>query len=84
MKRANCRPERIHGTCSYEGCERKALQKHECRGCEAKGKDVFTLKTCQYHHEEIKGMMKKHAYTKHPVNLLRAVVAGLRGQDINE
>ena len=84
MKRAAKRPERIEGTCSFEGCERHAVQNHECLTCEAKQKEeVFSLKTCPYHHEQIRARMKKHALTAHPVNILRAVVAGLKGQDLS-
>lgn len=52
-----------------------------CVTCEKLGKDT-SWAACPAHWDQGVADMKKHALVGHPVNILRAVGAGLRGEDI--
>ena len=69
--------------CSFEGCKAKAKSKFECIACEhLKRKEPHISYGCSKHAEWAMEQMKKHALTKHPVNLLRAIAAGLAGEEV--
>ena len=68
-------------------CRRRAKVKHECKTCiklqeAGKVETVFTICACSFHAEKALQDMKKHALVAHPVNLLRAGVAALKGEDV--
>jgi hypothetical protein len=73
--------------CSFEGCSKNSIVTYECKTCEKlkvlrKVKEVYTVHACALHQEQVIGSMKKHALTKHPSNLLRAVAAQLKGEEV--
>ena len=69
--------------CSIEGCTTGAAIRHECLACEAKKKDdPFAIYGCQKHAQAVTERARKHALTKHPVNLMRGVVRQLAGEDV--
>ena len=67
---------RIDGTCSVEGCLAKPRTQHKCKAC------GHIMKSCRRHGDQIWEEMKRHALVKHPVNLLGAVAAALKGEDV--
>lgn len=71
----------VKETCFWEHCEQKGVHKVECITCEAAGK-AHVVFACVLHHPDALTAVKRHAVVKHPVNLLRVVAAGLRGDDI--
>lgn len=78
---------KIRAKCSHTGCRRSAKAKHECLTCEklveaGKAEEVFALCACGHHQADILAKMKKHILTAHPVNILRGVVAQLKGEDV--
>ena len=79
---------RLKERCSAASeCSRRAQVKHECVTCiklkEAKKVEtVFVVCGCRWHKPEALTIMKRHALTAHPVNLLRAGVAALKGESI--
>jgi hydroxylamine reductase (hybrid-cluster protein) len=78
---------KIKAKCGHEGCKRRAKAKHECLTCEklveaGKQDTVFFAAGCGHHAQEAIERIKKHALTAHPVNILRGVVAQLKGGDV--
>ena len=63
---------KIKGRCFVKSCRRKAKIKHECRTCEK-----HTILVCAIH-----GARGLQAIRRHPVNILRATVAALKGEDV--
>lgn len=67
-------------------CGNRGVIVHHCRICEdlaAAGKlkgEPYKIQTCVHHHDEAVQEIKKHALVAHPVNLLRAGVAALKGE----
>jgi hypothetical protein len=76
--------KRLKERCSVSsGCNRKAQVKHECLTClKLKAGTVFVVCGCRWHKAEALTIIKRHALTAHPVNMLRAGVAALKGEDI--
>lgn len=69
--------------CSHDDCRRRAKAKHECVTCEKlASEERFFLFSCAYHHEPVKARVKRHALVAHPVNILRATGAALKGEDV--
>jgi hypothetical protein len=44
--------------------------------------EVFVIQCCRVHYDEGLKRVKRHALTAHPVNLLRVMAAGLKGEKI--
>ncbi len=42
--------------------------------------EVFTIQTCGLHRERALQIIKRHALVAHPINIVRATIAGLRGE----
>jgi hypothetical protein len=55
---------------------------HECLTCEGLGREVFARQACDLHDAEALAEVKRHALVAHPINILRVLVAGLRGEKI--
>jgi hypothetical protein len=81
------------GPCFKKGCKQNGGTIHHCVTCEkirdAQGSDpitkvheVFTVQCCAVHFDEGLKKIRRHAVTAHPVNLLRVVAAGLKGEQI--
>lgn len=62
-----------------KACLRKARVMRECITCERQGKKFIT-KACRHHSLEAEAEIRRHALTAHPVNLVRFVVAKLKGE----
>lgn len=78
---------KITAKCSYDDCNRRAKAKHECITCEylldaGKVESVHTVYACGHHQAEGLAAMKRHALTAHPINIVRAAVAALKGEDV--
>ena len=69
-----------YGTCSDPKCHARATSRHECQTCERLGLEVFEVTPCSAHYESELQRIKRHAMVGHPVNLLRAAIAGLKGE----
>jgi hypothetical protein len=78
LKNKRKRPKQDAGACFVDDCKVNGDETFHCKTCEAIGK-TFSVQTCPWHREDAAAKIKKHALTAHPVNLLRAVVAGLNG-----
>lgn len=68
-------------------CPSKAVVEYVCIACEhlaqnKPNREIHASYGCKNHSEWALARMKKHALTKHPVNLLRAVAAGLAGEEV--
>lgn len=75
--------EKIKAPCSHDDCKRRAKARHECIVCMKTSPDkVFAVCACGHHQEEILATIKKHTLTAHPVNIVRAVIAQLKGEDV--
>lgn len=79
--------KRLKERCGHPGCRRRAKAKHECLTCEklvaaGKSETVFFAAGCGEHANETIQRIKRHALTAHPVNILRAVGAQLKGEDV--
>jgi hypothetical protein len=77
----------VLGACDIGECTRRARIAHQCRTCEAlrsagKMGSVYTVQACTTHNDEALRRIKKHALVSHPANLLKAFVAGLRGEEL--
>jgi hypothetical protein len=73
--------------CFKKGCTEKGVGMDECLTCEqlvAAGKrtKAFRVVSCAQHRLDGLAAVKKHALVKHPVNLLRVIAAGLKGEKI--
>lgn len=69
-------------------CRKRAKVVHECLTCVAlkeagKRDEVFETAGCAQHAEAALQEIKRHALLAHPVNLLRAGIAALKGEDIS-
>lgn len=74
---------KVKGPCFVEGCRRRARVQHECLTCEAKNPDeIHTVKACRKHGARAMQAIRRHALVAHPVNLLRATAAALKGEDV--
>lgn len=73
---------KIKGQCFIEGCHRKAKVAHECLTCEKLDKPIHTVKACRIHQARAMQAIRRHALVAHPVNLVRAIVATLKGEDL--
>ena len=72
---------KVEGRCSHPDCNAKAKREMACVTCEQiKADEPFKLKSCHKHFEALQQKIRKHALVKHPVNILGAVVAGLKGE----
>jgi hypothetical protein len=63
-------------------CQNPGLAMDECLTCERLGRSKFRVFSCADHRQDGLRAVKKHALIKHPANLLRAIAAGLRGEEI--
>lgn len=75
--------------CFKKGCGKKGEGMDECLTCEhlimqgRRDRDKkFRVVSCAEHAPERLGIVKKHALTRHPSNLLRVIAAGLMGEEI--
>lgn len=73
--------------CAQKGCHNRAMQVGHCRTCEAQvelgerdAADVYRLPFCHEHRDWGITAVRRHAMLKHPANIGRAVLAGLRGE----
>jgi hypothetical protein len=80
-----------HGACFKEGCQENGGTIHTCLTCEklagaggeaVLGTPIFIVQCCTTHYDEGLKRIKRHALTAHPVNLLRVMAAGLKGEKI--
>lgn len=76
---------RLSSPCDF--CKRRAKAKHECITCDWLKKDgktdaIFTVHACGHHQEEGMAKIRKHALVAHPINLIRAAIAALKGEDV--
>lgn len=83
-RRKKVEPHR--GDCFDSECKERGGEKFHCITCESlrdagkkKAGDVFVIQTCVIHRDKAIEKIKKHALVAHPVNILRATVAGLKG-----
>ncbi len=71
--------------CDTKGCTRRATVKHECLSCERlKAEIVYSVCGCVLHARDATDEIRKHALVKHPSNLVGAVAAALKGEDVFE
>lgn len=73
--------------CSVEGCIQRAVAEYVCIVCEhlaesKPDKETFVTYGCTKHNEWAMHTTRRHALKKHPINLLRAVAAGLAGEEV--
>ncbi len=85
MKLKKKKSPKLKAKCGH--CQRRAQAKHECITCEklikaGKVEAIFAVHACGHHQGEALAIMKKHVLTAHPVNILRGVVAQLKGEDV--
>lgn len=78
---------RHKGPCYHEGCKRNGGIIHHCITCEklaAAGKidpdKIYRVQCCDTHAFKALERIKHHALIGHPVNILRATIAGLKGE----
>lgn len=71
----------VKEACFEKDCKLKGVSKKECIACEKRGK-AHVIHHCVVHAGEAMTAIKRHVLLKHPVNMLRVVVAGLRGENI--
>ena len=69
------------GPCFKKGCKQNGGTIHACITCE-KLHEIFAVQCCAVHYDEGLKKVRRHAVTAHPVNLLRVVAAGLKGEQI--
>jgi hypothetical protein len=74
------------GICAF--CHRRAKATHHCRTCESlrdagKRDEVFHIQFCRAHAPEAQSAIRRHALGAHPVNILRAAGAVLRGGSLD-
>jgi hypothetical protein len=79
---------KIKGPCNIDGCRRKAKIKFDCLTCEAlveagKTKTAFAVRVCKPHGARGQQRIRRHALVAHPVNILRAGLAALKGEDLS-
>lgn len=75
------KPKPLRDKCFVDGCKRRGGEKFTCRTCEGLGrKKPYELAACVLHREEALAKVKKHTLVKHPVNIVRATIAGLKGE----
>lgn len=78
---------KIRKRCSIVDCKRRVTTTHECRTCERLElvQDFDTspkvMYACDRHYEAVVALMKRHAVTKHPLNLLRVFAGMLKGEE---
>jgi hypothetical protein len=77
------------GTCSKPKCKRNAFSKFSCKTCEAlldEGRlcagNVVEYLFCSSHQDWAVERIKRHTMIGHPANVMRAIAAGLRGEEI--
>lgn len=80
IKRRKVKTKKLDATC--HACPRRAVVKYDCRTCQETGGAPTSVAGCREHTSEALSAIKKHALTKHPSNLLGAMVAQLRGEDV--
>lgn len=73
--------------CSHPECFAHSDQTQECLTCEAllkEGKcdEIFTVHWCMRHAAEMQRKMGKHVFVAHPINIPKAMMAALRGEEI--
>lgn len=74
------------GDCYAKGCEERGGEMLHCATCDAlvaAGKRLepaFTIQACIYHRFDALAKMKTHTMVGHPANIVRAVMAGLKGE----
>lgn len=85
-KPAKYRPQ---GACFKKKCRRKSVGHLECLTCEKlaahakiKVDEIHTVHACDVHWTEGVAAARKHALTGHPANILRAVGAALKGEEV--
>jgi len=82
--RARSRKREYQGPCAHSDCEANAYSKASCITCEELGaQKPAGYAFCLAHQDWAIAKIKKHALVKHPVNIVRAVAAGLRGEDVS-
>lgn len=69
------------GYCAHANCNAYVYQKAECLTCKRLGKSFVKL-ACLHHYEAALSAVRRHALVKHPVNILRATIAGLKGENL--
>jgi hypothetical protein len=82
------KPTKNKARCDVDKCRRRAKVKYECRTCEAlvaagKAEAVFIVNVCRPHSARGKLKIRRHALIAHPVNILRAGIAALKGEDLS-
>ena len=78
-------PKPNFGPCQHAECLRKARATFTCRTCEdlhaaGRRETITEIAFCHPHQPWAAEKIRRHALTKHPVNLVRAFVAGLKGE----
>lgn len=78
------------GPCFFPGCTTNGGTIHHCVTCEKLAEVrsippsvVVRIQTCRKHNALAVKKIRKHALVAHPMNMLRVVVAGLKGEDIS-
>jgi hypothetical protein len=71
------------GPCFVEECQNNGATIHECLTCVNLHKEKpFQIQCCGEHWEAGLKKVKAHALIKHPTNILRVTLAGLKGEKI--
>lgn len=80
------KPKRHRGPCYAQDCKRNGGIIHHCITCETLAEAgkieetaIYRVQTCDHHAFKALQKIRKHALLAHPVNILRATVAGLKG-----
>ena len=75
------------GPCFAKECKERGGEIFHCITCEQlrdAGKktdaDVFRIQTCVLHRDKAIAKIKTHALVKHPVNIVKVTIAGLKGE----
>lgn len=63
-------------------CWRRAVVRYDCRTCADTSHLPHSVAACRQHASAALSRMKRHALTRHPVNIVRAAAAALAGEDI--
>ncbi len=85
MKKVKRPKPKVTGTCY--ACASAAKTLHECVTCERLQKTkpehaIYSVATCRYHAAGALEEIKKHVLVAHPSNLLGAIGAALKGEDV--
>ena len=85
-KRRKKKEKPHRGPCFDDSCEERGGEIFHCITCEdlrdagkKKPDEVFSIQCCVFHRDAAVDKIKRHALIAHPVNILRATVAGLKG-----